>query len=178
MSAKPITFEFNSRKALEAILYILSKKPSVNLYNILKIIFEADKFHLNLVGRPVTGDRIIKMEFGTVPSMVKNYLDMDYGCLVRLGIDSYPFTRTDYQIKKLRDPDLSYFSKSDLKALDKGIEEYINLSFSEVKDKNHLERCWLQGDMNKQIPFEDIITNDEIRSYLKDLNESSLRVVV
>lgn len=173
-----IRFDLNPRKTLEAVLYILSKRKSVNLYNVLKIIYEADKFHLNQIGRPVTGDRIFKMEYGTVPSFVKNIVDMDYGSLLRLGLDSYPFTRVNYDLSKLRDPDMSFFSKSDIRALDHGIAEYIDLSFTEVKNKNHLEKSWLNGEMNRPIPFEDMITNEEIKEYLLDLSESSLRVVV
>lgn len=47
----------------------------VNKYNLMKIIFAADKYHLNKYGRSVTGDYYINMEYGTVPSNIKNIID-------------------------------------------------------------------------------------------------------
>lgn len=173
-----IQFNVNPHKVVESILYVLTKRPSVNLYNILKILFEADKYHLNLAGRPVTGDVIIKMKFGTVPSMAYDILNQKYDVLFGLGIDvaDCPFKRVDYDISKLRDPDMDFFSLSDIEALDHGINEYIDLSFKQVEQKNHLENCWINGEMNKPIPFESMITNPDVEEYLRDVHP--LKIVI
>ena len=165
-----IAFDFNSEKALEAILYVLEKKESVNQYNILKIMFEADKYHLNHYGRPITGDVYIKMEHGTVPSNIKDILYMT---------DGESLTSKDleqYHIKGLRFADKDVLSESDIEALDNGCEKYLNLSFTEVRRLNHKEECWLQGKVNQQIPFESIISNSEVLDYLRETE--GLQVVV
>jgi uncharacterized phage-associated protein len=174
-----IEFKANPRKALEAVLYVLSKRTKVNQYNILKIIFEADKYHLNHHARPVTGDLIVKMDFGTVPSLVYDMLKQQKNALIAVGLDEFPFKRdSQYMISATRAPALDLLSKSDIEALDHGIEEYIDLSFSQVMDKNHREKSWLEGEPDKAIPFENLIENKEVLEYLSELDGSPLRIVV
>ena len=70
-----IKFNVNRDKIINAILYICSKlNGSVNIYNCLKIFYEADKYHLNKYGVVITGDKYIAMEHGTVPSATKDIL--------------------------------------------------------------------------------------------------------
>jgi hypothetical protein len=175
MSNHKIEFEVNYQKALEAILFILTKKDSVNLYNLLKIIFEADKTHLNEHGRPVTGDTYIKMEFGTVPSVIYDILKGSPIVLAALEMDSYPFKLEGYHVRAIRPPNLDCLSESDIDALEKGILKYMDLTFSEVKSENHQEKSWVDSDMNRPIDFELIIENKDVLDALKD---SPLKLVI
>jgi len=59
-------FSFDRDKALEVILYVSSKVK--DLYHLLKIIYFADKKHLSLYGRFISGDSYIAMNNGPVPS--------------------------------------------------------------------------------------------------------------
>ncbi len=174
-----IEFEINYDKAIEAVLYVLAKSKSkapVNLYTVLKIIFEADKTHLKLHGRPVTGDTYIKMEHGTVPSSIYDMIKGDPAGLAELGIKMYPFEKVDgYYLKAKRKPNLDCFSESDLEALEQGIKKYLHLSFSQVKAKNHEEKCWIESEMNQPIDFALLIEDQEM---LETLQNSPLRLVV
>jgi hypothetical protein len=171
-----IHFEPNIEKALEAILYVLSKRPQVNLYNVLKVVFEADKRHLNQHGRPVTGDAYIKMKHGTVPSAIFDMVRFDSRFLPRLQIREYPYQKIgQYDLKAERKPNLDVFSQSDLEALDEGIAAYLDLSFTEVQEKNHSEKCWIEGKLNAPIPFEAMIENPKI---LEELQHTGLRIVL
>ena len=171
-----IEFELNYAKAIEALLYVLSKRKTLNLYNAIKIIFEADKVHLNLHGRPVTGDTYIKMEYGTVPSSIYDMIKGDPAGLAALELKAYPFKVEDaYYLKALRKPDLDVLSESDIEALDKGIKKYLNLTFSQVKDVNHSEKCWIDSELNQPIDFALIIENKKV---LEDLESTPLRLVV
>lgn len=161
METRGIDFEVNRVKAIEAILYILEKRVSVNQYNILKIIFAADKHHLNEHGRPVTGDKIIKMELGPVPSFVYGHLkEVDrlksLGDVKALG---------NYLFQGLRKADRNQLSESDIESLDYGVKEYIDLSFGAVYEKSHKEKCWQEGVDNMPISFESMIESQEVLDF-------------
>jgi hypothetical protein len=51
-----INFSINSLKLLNATVYILQKLSRTDNHKICKILFYADKNHLNKHGRPITGD--------------------------------------------------------------------------------------------------------------------------
>lgn len=178
MTRRPhkIEFEINYAKTIEAILYVLSKGSAVNMYNVLKIMFEADKTHLNLHGRPVTGDSYVKMEHGTVPSNIFDMFKGDPTALAELEIEEFPFEKIgQYTLKAKRGPNLDYLSESDVEAINAGIDKYFGRKFGEVKDINHSEKCWIESEMNQRIEFELIIENEDV---LKSLKESPLRLVV
>lgn len=158
-----IKFKLNSQKAIESILYVLSKKESVNMYNVLKIIFEAEKSHLNDYGRPITGDLIYKMEYGTVPLSIYNMLKN-----ATISSADRPFRKVGYNIIAARKPNVELLSETDLEALDLGCSKYLNLSFEEVKILNHEEICWKNGKLNQAIPFEEIITSEDALDYIRD----------
>jgi hypothetical protein len=56
-----IQFNMNTQKAIESVLWIIHNGES-NMYNIWKILFSAEKYHLNKYGRPITGDKYVAME--------------------------------------------------------------------------------------------------------------------
>lgn len=174
-----ISFNINYNNIIAAILYVINKmNGKVNKYNLMKIIFAADKYHLNKYGRPVTGDYYISMEYGTVPSNIKNMIDgnnRDYYLNI-LQIDDYPFKvsneKRNYFIESNIKPNMDYLSQSDTEALDNGISEYAYLSFEEVMEKNHNEKCWQETELNTRIPFEKIIDDKEIVEYLRTYSKS------
>lgn len=165
-----ISFKFNKEKAIEAMLYALSKRPSIGLYNLVKIMFEADKIHLKKNLRPVTGDVYIAMRNGTVPSHI-------YDIIKREASSAY-IERSNNILSATREPNLDLLSESDQEALDKGVEKYADLSFQEVYDTNHKESCWNTTKRNKPISFEKIIEDEEVISELHSILKSGLRSVI
>ncbi len=176
---KKISFEINTEKTLEAILYVAQKLGGkVNQYNLMKIFFEADKYHLNKYARPVTGDIYIAMAYGTVPSSIKDFTDGSELALASMGIEEYPFLRNGHFVKMKRDPRMDFLSESDVEALDIGISQYGNLTFRQVNDKNHKEKAWIEtyhSRPNQVISFEDIIDDKDILQYL---SENSYSIVI
>jgi len=51
-----IKFKLNKRKAVEAVLWFIKEKKISNMYAIWKMLFAAEKYHLNTYGRPITGE--------------------------------------------------------------------------------------------------------------------------
>ena len=156
-----IHFNINTQKAIEAVLWIIQKGES-NLYNIMKILYAAEKYHLNTYGRPITGDRYVAMEHGTVPSWIYN--------TAKVKKPGFGFYRADNLLKAERPADLDYLSESDIEALGKGFAEYAKSGFEKVRNKNHKDNAWenaygKRGDKKAAfIPFEDMID----KPWLKD----------
>ena len=153
-----IRFNINSQKAIECLIWIVQRGES-NVYNAMKILFAADKYHLNKHIRPVTGDRYVAMQFGTVPSWTYD--------ATRLTTPGLGFKREENTLSL--EPGRTYneweFSESDIEALEYGFNEYAGKSFDEVKRKNHREKAWRRARKRNpdngapDILFEDMIDN-------------------
>lgn len=65
--AKDMTIQFrtNARKALEVILWF-AQRGRTDFHGILKLLFFADKHHLNAYGRPIVGDQYKALPYGRV----------------------------------------------------------------------------------------------------------------
>lgn len=163
-----IKFTLNSKKALQCLLWVLKKKPGIDKYNIMKVMFEADRYHLNKYGRPIYGEKYVAMKHGTVPSFMKDLLNIDQ------NMPFYKCSLNGYKANSV--PDYDVFSESDIEALEHGFEEYGNLSFYAVEKKNHEHRAWKDHEHEFKtnackridIDYAKIIDNPEV---LKDLEE-------
>lgn len=171
-----IKFTVNSEKALQVLLWILNKKPRINKYNIMKIVFEADCYSFNHNGRPIYGDKYVAMDYGTVPSTMKNIIEIK---------SNVPFMEVEKNsfIANAK-PDMDIFSESDIEALEHGMKEYADLSFDEVKDKNHQHRAWknriedLKHTKSSPIPYEDMIDNQDVLEDLLELGSLTENMVL
>jgi len=80
-----------------------------------------------------------------------------------------------------RSPIRKLFSESDIEALELGYNEYVGLSFEEVKTKNHKEPAWeknwgKRGASEKIIiPFEDLIDETWLK---EELEQTSIYTVI
>jgi len=156
----PIRFNMNKQKAIEAVLWII-QNGEADMYRIWKMLFSAEKYHLNNHGRPITGDQYIAMEYGTVPSWL-----YDAAKTEKCGLG---FFRKDNSLIAERGPMMDYLSQSDVKALKRGFDEYAGLNFSSVMEKNHREPSWKKNrgiGNGTPIPFEDIIDEDWLKEEL------------
>ena len=176
-----IEFVFNGKRSISAILYIIQQSDGeINHYNLLKIIFEADKYHLNKYGRPVTGDLYRNMDFGTVPVAIYNTVKGNRSpkkYLKEMGMTGIPYNynRSNYMLSSSVAPNHRFLTKTSIEALDRGIKKYRDLSFEKVKEENHKEKCWRETKKNQFIPFELIIEDKEI---LEQLSEHPYGIVV
>jgi Protein of unknown function (DUF4065) len=65
----PISFTFDSRKAAQAACRLLNQhQGNLTLGEVIKLLYFVDRESLIRTGRPVTGDRMISMEHGTMLS--------------------------------------------------------------------------------------------------------------
>ena len=179
--SREISFVFNGKKSINVILYIIEQcGGKINQYNLLKIIFEADKYHLNNHRRPVTGDTYRNMSFGTVPDAIYNTIKGNRSpkkYLKELEMTALPFkyNKKTHMLTSSVSHDPKRFTKTNIEALKQGIKKYGGLNFEEVKQTNHEEKCWRETERNEIIPFELIV---EDKTTLELLSEHPYGIVV
>lgn len=170
-----IKFELNSNKAQQVLLWILNKKPGIHIYNIMKVVFEAERYHLNNYASPIYGDSYEAWKYGTVPTFMYHLANIR---------DNVLYFRSDCDSNALRTntkPDMDVFSATEIEALEHGFSEYGNLGFQAALEKNHQQPVWkkhekdvLAGVQHIQIPYEDsdFIRDSEIVEYLQDISQA------
>lgn len=170
-------FEFNEDLAIETILYITNRVNSPTFHRISKIMYFADKIHLEKYGRFICGDNYVAMKHGPVPSGT-------YDILKAVRFNLFPsifpsikekvteaFGVTNYTITPYRDADIDQFSDSDLECLDYAIEKYGDKTFGELTYLSH-DDAWNTTDENEFIDIEQIVaTFSDASDLLEHLND-------
>lgn len=148
--------KFNLQKAIEVLLYVTSDIH--DMYRTFKIIYLADRKHLDKYGRLICGDKYIAMSHGPVPT---NLYDMvkevrgDSSYTFGLNLDKQ-FKVKGNNIKPLRKANLKYLSKSDIECLDKSIKKYGSMSFGKLQKISH-DEAYESADLNDEIAFEKLV---------------------
>jgi uncharacterized phage-associated protein len=171
-------FRVNREKALEVIVYISKHAPIPDKIHICKILYFADKYHMEKYARFICGDHYVAMQHGPVPSYVYDLIKAaDEGDIPELAVD-------DFAVAALRDPKTAMFSKSDIEALDWAISEFGNVPFNQLIKISHDEIIWQQATNNGAllyphtavkrvpIPLESILSTfgdgDDLLEYLRE----------
>jgi uncharacterized phage-associated protein len=138
-------------KIQEAILYLMTEKPNLSQYDIVKSLFLADRAHLNRYGRPVTFDNYVAMKDGPVPSLTYDALKPTYRYKHTFGEDR-PWTSVPDKDKPkvnrytaLRKPDEEYLSGTDKKALDWALDTVLRLSFDQLRLLTHEDKAYKEA---------------------------------
>jgi uncharacterized phage-associated protein len=166
-------FNLNREKAANSLLFVVEKLEKIekaDAHKIYKILYFADQKHLLKYARPIFGDTYLKMQYGPVPSFVKNIVDEDMQDWEEI-VAKY----NRHFVKSLKEADLDYLSESDIECLIESIEENKNLSFKELTEKSHdsayNKANWVIGylEMAKAAG-----ANDNLLSYINQqiMNES------
>ncbi len=166
-----ITYRVNYEKAIETLIWLATKKPGIDIYHIAKVLYYAEKTHLNKYARPIIGDTYIRMSYGQVPSAVRdlitknswldpNYLDYFSSSLI---VNKEPYEN----LTALRAPKLEHFSDTDIECLENALNKYGDISFNDLKNISHQEKTWLETGEKRPIDYllmvdEDNVNKDEI----------------
>jgi uncharacterized phage-associated protein len=132
-------FEFDPEKAVEAIIYV-ARKTSGDMYLTLKLLYLADKIHLEKYGSLIYGEKYAALPFGPVPSSAYDVVKYVKG--VNTSPDGaehavQAFTMAGNAIQVLREADMNVFSRSDIQALNESIDRYGKLSFGQLQKLTH-----------------------------------------
>ena len=171
-----IIFNFNKEKAIEVILYLIKKKPSMDIdkMSLFKFLFFSDEEHLNKYGRPITGGHYVAMQYGPVHSQISNLVK-------HTRKDS--FNVLEYMITAQREPNMDYISESDKEVMDEIFEKYKNYNALELSEISHKHPAWLKAKQrnliknNNALDYKDMI-NPQNTELIEDLEENSRYIVI
>jgi uncharacterized phage-associated protein len=172
-------FQFNLDKGLETVLYIIQNGTQPTFHHISKVIYFADKIHLEKYGRFICGDRYVAMKHGPVPGGVYDLLKIARGDRFIFSLPSELIEKTKrafnvqgrYGVNRVRDAHIEYFSDSDTECLNIAIQKYGNLSFRQLTDVSH-DQAWEISDENDFMEIEHIVATfrdeNELLEHLRD----------
>lgn len=173
-----IKYQPNPQKILEGLIFLAREMPGKDFHSLLKILFYADKFHLQKYGRPVFGDTYRKMSYGPVGSIAYDILkknDFLPGNILKKINDSLTVKKEEGipAVFAQRDPDLDYFSESDLECLREAINECEKMDFNSLTEKVHKEKAWEEAEINSEMDYElfvdeNLTDREELIEYMKE----------
>lgn len=135
---------FVVEKAVEAILYIVSKLGGATIHEVLKAQYAADKHHLSKYAFSGSGDDYVAMEYGPVASNSYNLLKAargDWSEFINRTFydvcDGALAVKNRKEVVALREPNLDWLTSAYLASLDRGIEEVRGLGFKARTNNSH-----------------------------------------
>jgi uncharacterized phage-associated protein len=170
-----VKFQLDIEKVIATVIYIASKNiPDLTSAKLFKLMFLAEKYHLVTYGRPITGDLYYAMKDGPVPSFT--YALFKKQILKKALTNEAKRLLSALAINKNVDPpsltakcdyDREQLSASDIAALDKTIERFGRLKFTDIRAVTHgapaYEKAWAKRGKKKAEPmeFEQFFEEDE-----------------
>jgi len=157
----------NYKKIFQTLNYFAIKEDgTINRLKALKLIWLSDRLHLRLYGRTITGDTYYALKNGPVPSMAKNFSELnltyledseyEYGKNIILPIGKYDF-------KSLCEIEKKVFSQSDLTVMDAVLSDFGNKEWEELTELSHNFPEWKK--------FESGLISNYRSRYVMDLND-------
>jgi len=158
-----LRFQFDEKKGVETLAYIASQWPGITPFFASKVLFFAEKWHLNRYARPIVADTFIAMPNGPVPSTLYDFIK---GNLTNSG-DPEAFSaavqidRKDYlRITARRSADTDTLSPSDLECLNEAIQFCRQCTFAHLSSLTHRERAWREAEINGPMSYEAMVDDD------------------
>ena len=135
--------KFQEQKRIQAILYfaLKSRNNKINLLKLMKLLWLADRIHLNRYGRMILQDDYCALPHGPVPSKT-----MD---ISKEGVNDV-FSVHNYTIEAEDQFNPRFFSKSDLDVFEEVWKKFGSMSDIVLKDYSHLFPEWrrFEKDLN------------------------------
>lgn len=140
-----IHFNFDLKKATQALNWLAVKSGGrINKMKALKLIYLADRYHLRKYGRLITNDSYFAMDYGPVPSGVKDLAEAsDF-----LGQDEQEYSSgyikpvNQYTCESVQAPDEKVFSDSDIEALNFAWDTFGYLDKFRLAELTHAYPEW------------------------------------
>jgi uncharacterized phage-associated protein len=181
--ARTMSLKFRPKfeKIIELMLYIAHARPNADKYQVVKLMYLADREHINTYGRPITFEQYAALPFGPVASNAMDLMEGDRYTFRKAGISELPFEvgKKLIDAKEVaclstpkRDVDFDVFSKSDIRIMDDIIERFGNKTFDELFNITHeheaYKRAWRRRGTSRSSPmlYEEMIEDDSLRGHL------------
>ncbi|MEA1995772.1 MAG: Panacea domain-containing protein [Campylobacterota bacterium] len=131
----------------------------------VKMLFFADKYHLQRYAKPILGDIYLKLPFGPVPTLTLNTIN-SMNRKDNSDFESYKNKLTEYVdlkekegqhnnivFTKKKDFNKNLFSKSEINVLKEVFEEFKNSTASEVSRRSHKTEEYQNASDNSIISY-------------------------
>ncbi|MDC7676845.1 Panacea domain-containing protein [Asticcacaulis machinosus] len=188
MNQQRIRFRINWDKAIEAVDFLARHQNGITQYYVGKVCYFADKEHMLDYGRPVTGDRYIAMEYGPVPSSIRDLLN-EHSDLPDEVLDNF---HSHIQIKKhgkkqhinsISNGELRHLSGSDKDYLLTALNKYGKMPFSELTRISHdeaWEEAWEISEASVMNPatWLNELPEEDRETAIASLTDRRVRIVV
>lgn len=151
-------FHFDEQKLKNVILYILEKcggKPNLGETVLYKLLYFIDFNNYELYGKPITGMRYVKLQFGPVPKTI------DYQPVINEMMESgeLKIINQNYhgKIQKryiaLKEAEIKGFSVLEMKIIDKVISTLSEMNATQIEEYAHGDAPWKCAENNKEIGY-------------------------
>lgn len=170
-------FMFDRDVALNSLLYVARRVATSDIYTILKVIYFADKYHLENYGSFISGDEYIAMDKGPVPSCTYRIIQVVRDGDTAFGPDAIEIFRDAIGVKGRfdviphREADFDYLSEAALESLDYSIGSFGHLDFGRLKHLSY-DAAWKSANRDSSMNVEDIAkmfdNSDVLIDYLND----------
>lgn len=137
---------YDSKKLIELVLFILGKTGGVDFYHAFKILYFAEMKHLAKWGSGIVPDEFCALKYGPVPTQLYDAVkDLNHPRMILSEelSEVIQFAGEDAPNVLLpkREANLKYLSKSEIEALEQSIEENESLTFGQLMRKSH-DEAW------------------------------------
>lgn len=150
---------FKVEKAVAAISYLVSRTGE-SMYPVLKMLYLADKCHLERYGRFIVGDRYVAMPKGPVPSGTYDLLKFVRGDRTffdggEVAKQTFALDRQTHKFSLKGDPSFDALSESDIECLDEVASLCEQRGTNFIRDASH-DEAWKATTQNGDIAVEAI----------------------
>lgn len=174
---------FDLNKAIAAIGHLV-KQTGASMYPVMKMMYVADKLHLERYGRFIFGETYAAMEQGPVPSHAYNMVKHVRGDArhpeMELAKQHFAYQAQNHEIRLLAEPDLDELSQSDQQCLDEVIHMFHSIGQWSIRDMSHdpaWEAAWKgrrRLSKSSPLPIEQIAASlDTCEALLQHLRDTA-----
>lgn len=127
---------YENQKIKEVILYILSQKGVISYFELMKIMFCAERRNLIKWGDPVTSLQYYARKHGPVPLSVYYKIKQEKKGEASDLSDTLSMV-DEFKVKANRLPNMDYISVSDKESIDYAIKELSGMDYKEIESYLH-----------------------------------------
>lgn len=136
----------NTIKIIQSLLFLANYQETkkIDFMKAYKLLWLADRCHLRMYGRTITGDKYYAMPHGIVPTDAKHLLENEMTILDNPAdyFSSRIRITGKHTYQAISEPDLKEFSQSDIEVLNLVLKQYNNWKPKELSDLSHKYPEW------------------------------------
>lgn len=158
-------FAFSERKALAALALIARARPGLTPLYVAKIMYFAERWHINRYGRPIVADDYIAMPQGPVPSVIKNFIDENWDWVQRPEqIERAIMIDRSGKYARLMPTDDAYdfssLSATDVDCIREAIQFCADKLPETLSDLTHTHAAWKRAERNRIMDYRLFVDED------------------